>query len=151
MPDVTKCALFIVITAKSSSEHAGFTLIRIAKPNHLDGDLGIALAERWWGKGYGTEITEWLKPYSFKTLGPDINLSTFIPETYRALRSTRRRRYSHTLALAVKVMEDIFQRFWDQGTQTQSHEALWKEGAWVDMIWMGIVAGCSGLLWCSGT
>ncbi|KJA26883.1 hypothetical protein HYPSUDRAFT_63653 [Hypholoma sublateritium FD-334 SS-4] len=64
-----KCALFVVVQDSETCETIGFTLLSISTPRNLDGDLGMALAEKHWGKGYATEILEWLKDYSFKVLG----------------------------------------------------------------------------------
>jgi RimJ/RimL family protein N-acetyltransferase len=64
-----KCALFVVVEDKQTRQRMGFTLINITTPRNLDGEIGMALEERFWGKGYATEIMEWLMGYSFKILG----------------------------------------------------------------------------------
>ena len=64
-----KCALFVVVCDKESSEMMGFTLINITTPRNLDGEVGIALHKSYWSKGYATEVMNWLIGYSFKVLG----------------------------------------------------------------------------------
>ena len=66
---MTKCALFVVVQDSDTCEAMGFTLLSISTSRNLDGDLGMALAEKHWGKVYATEILEWLKDYCSKVLG----------------------------------------------------------------------------------
>jgi RimJ/RimL family protein N-acetyltransferase len=115
---MTKCALFVVVADKESGDTMGFTLINIATPRNLDGDIGMALGEKWWGKGYATEIMNWLMAYSFKALGLR-RLSLFV------FSSNSR---------AITLYENV--GFKHEG---RKREALWKEGRWVDLVWMGLL------------
>jgi len=114
-----KCTLFVVVTDKESGERMGFTLINIPTPRNLDGEIGMALGEKWWGKGYATEIMDWLIGYSFKVLGLR-RLSLFV------FSSNSR---------AIYLYENV--GFKHEG---RKREALWKEGKWVDMVWMGLLS-----------
>lgn len=70
---MTKCTLFVVVVDKESGERMGFTLVNTTAPGmaprDLDGNVGMALDKKWWGKGYGKEIMHWLIGFSFKVLG----------------------------------------------------------------------------------
>ncbi|KAF5323790.1 hypothetical protein D9619_012925 [Psilocybe cf. subviscida] len=117
-----KCALFVVVEEKKGTSGqylVGFALVDIKKPQHLDGHMGMALSEEHWGKGYGTEILEWLKPFSFKTLG---------------LRRLSLHVYSSNKAAIALYKKTGFE------VEGCIREALWKEGEWVDVIWMGILS-----------
>ncbi|KAF8966657.1 acyl-CoA N-acyltransferase [Flammula alnicola] len=116
---MTKCVLFVVVEDKETSETMGFMRVNITTPRDLDGDLGMALAEKWWGKGYGIEIVEWLMGYSFKVLGLR-RLSLFV------FSSNSR---------AISQYEKV--GFRQEG---RKREALWKEGQWVDNVWMGLLS-----------
>ncbi|KAF9475813.1 acyl-CoA N-acyltransferase [Pholiota conissans] len=116
---MTKCALFVVVEDKETHETMGFTLVNVTTPRDLDGEVGMALAEKWWGKGYATEIMEWLLGYSFKILGLR-RLSLFV------FSSNER---------AISLYENI--GFKHEG---RKREALWKEGRWVDLVWMGMLS-----------
>lgn len=47
----------------------GFTLIQQHNALDRNGDLGIGLSQKWWGKGYGTEVMRWVTAYAFSGLG----------------------------------------------------------------------------------
>jgi RimJ/RimL family protein N-acetyltransferase len=66
---MAKCALFLVVEDMETHERMGFALVDVAAPRHLDGEVGMALAQEWWGQGFATEIMEWLIGYSFRGLG----------------------------------------------------------------------------------
>ncbi|KJA20509.1 hypothetical protein HYPSUDRAFT_203659 [Hypholoma sublateritium FD-334 SS-4] len=112
-------ALFVVAESKDTGALLGMAEISINTPQNLNGQLGIALAKDWWGKGFGTEIMEWLIAYSFKSLGlRRLTLGVFASNPG-----------------AVALYEHV--GFKHEGRQ---REALWKEGKWVDMIWMGLLS-----------
>lgn len=65
---MTKCLLFVVVVDKASGEKMGFTLLQHRNPLDRNAEIGIAIGQKWWGKGYGTEIMSWLIPYAFRGL-----------------------------------------------------------------------------------
>ena len=66
---LNRIPVFVVAESKETGAAVGFANITIPAPQNLDGTFGIAVAQSWQGQGYGTEIMEWLVPYSFKVLG----------------------------------------------------------------------------------
>ncbi len=66
---LNRIPVFVVAESKETGAAVGFANITIPAPQNLDGTFGIAVAESWQGQGYGTEIMEWLVPYSFRVLG----------------------------------------------------------------------------------
>lgn len=66
---MARCFLFVVVETKDTKEFIGFTLLNQRNgPLSRDAEIGIGLGEKWWGKGYGTEIMAWLVQYAFKGL-----------------------------------------------------------------------------------
>lgn len=65
---MTHCLLFVVVENKETGEPMGFTLL--AQRNALDrnAEIGVALSQKWWGQGFGTEVMNWLIQYSFSGL-----------------------------------------------------------------------------------
>ncbi|KAF8185200.1 acyl-CoA N-acyltransferase [Pholiota molesta] len=108
-----KCALFLVVEDMETHERMGFALVDVAAPRHLDGEVGMALAQEWWGQGFATEIMEWLIGYSFRGLGcvacPSSPFLQYACDCF--IRESGRKR-----------------------------EAEWKEGKWVDHVWMGLLS-----------
>ncbi|KAF9475815.1 acyl-CoA N-acyltransferase [Pholiota conissans] len=116
---VIKSALCVVVEEKGSYDRIGLALVDIPTPRNLDGEVGIALKKQAWGKGYASEVMEWLVGYSFKGLGLR-RLSLF------AFSSNTR---------AIALYEKI--GFKHEG---RKREAIWKEGEWVDYVWMGLLS-----------
>ncbi|KJA20508.1 hypothetical protein HYPSUDRAFT_142022 [Hypholoma sublateritium FD-334 SS-4] len=115
-----KILLFMVAESKETGALVGFADINnVSPPQNLDGTIGIAIAKAWWGKGYGTEIMRWLVSYSFKTLGfRRLSLQVFASNPG-----------------AVALYEYV--GFKHEGRE---REAIWREGEWVDLIRMGLLA-----------
>ncbi|KAI0310934.1 acyl-CoA N-acyltransferase [Amylostereum chailletii] len=115
---MVRCGLFVVIVDKESGQTMGFTLLQLHAAKDADADLGIGLSEKWWGKGYGTEVMEWLIQYAFDGMALR-RLSLYV------LQSNPR---------AVALYEKL--GFKHEGRQ---RESVWKEGRYVDKIWMGLL------------
>lgn len=58
--------LSLVIETKDTSEFAGFLSVGIRNPKNRDAEFGIMFFPQFWGKGYGTEATQWAIDYSFQ-------------------------------------------------------------------------------------
>ncbi|EIM80871.1 acyl-CoA N-acyltransferase [Stereum hirsutum FP-91666 SS1] len=116
---MTKCLLFVVVVDKGSGENMGFTLLQHRNPLDRNAEIGIAIGQKWWGKGYGTEIMSWLIPYAFRGLSQH-RLSLHV------WRSNSR---------ALKMYEKL--GFKQEGC---IRGAVWKDGKWVDTLWFGLLA-----------
>ncbi|KJA20517.1 hypothetical protein HYPSUDRAFT_43000 [Hypholoma sublateritium FD-334 SS-4] len=116
---LTRIPVFVVAECKATGAPLGFANVSVSAPQNGDGTLGITIAKDWWGKGYGTEIMQWLIAYAFKVLG---------------LRRLTLQVFSSNPG-AVALYEHV--GFKHEGRQ---REAIWKEGKWVDVLWMGILA-----------
>ena len=64
-----RSTVFVVAESKETGAPLGYVNVHIEQPQNLEGYISIAIAKDWWGKGYGTEIMEWLIGYSFTSLG----------------------------------------------------------------------------------
>ncbi|KJA18475.1 hypothetical protein HYPSUDRAFT_89962 [Hypholoma sublateritium FD-334 SS-4] len=114
-----RTVLFVVAESKKTGVQLGFVNVHIEPPQNLDGSISIALAKDWWGKGYGTEIMEWLIAYSFTSLGlRRLSLKVFASNPG-----------------AIALYEHV--GFKHEGRQ---REAVWKEGKWVDFLMMGMLS-----------
>lgn len=60
--------LFLVVENKETGEPMGFTLLAQRNPLDRNAEIGVAISQRWWGKGFGTEIMKWLIQYAFSGL-----------------------------------------------------------------------------------
>ncbi|KIY65168.1 acyl-CoA N-acyltransferase [Cylindrobasidium torrendii FP15055 ss-10] len=85
---------------------------------HRDASMGILIGEAFTGKGYGTEVMEWLVPYAFDHLGLHrVSLEVFG-------NNPRARRVYEKAGFVL------------EGTK---RKALWAEGKWNDIHLMGIM------------
>jgi RimJ/RimL family protein N-acetyltransferase len=48
---------------------AGRLALYKSNDKNRDLSMGIALVEKWWGQGFGTEIVQWVVMYGFEQLG----------------------------------------------------------------------------------
>jgi RimJ/RimL family protein N-acetyltransferase len=62
------CLLFTIIEDKESNEFVGFTSLNMPIAKNRDADFTIGITQSQWGKGYGTEATQWVVDYGFKAL-----------------------------------------------------------------------------------
>ncbi|KAF9050901.1 acyl-CoA N-acyltransferase, partial [Rhodocollybia butyracea] len=47
----------------------GTTSITMTHPKNRDGIFTIMLSPKFWGRGYGEEVTRWVVDYAFRSLG----------------------------------------------------------------------------------
>ncbi|KAF9062318.1 acyl-CoA N-acyltransferase [Rhodocollybia butyracea] len=99
-------------------EFVGTTSITITRPLKRDGIFIIMLSPKFWGRGYGEEVTRWVVDYTFRSLG------------------------LHRLSLGVfdgneraKKMYRIV-GFVEEGRKRKVH---WVDGHWEDIVSMGIL------------
>ncbi|KAF8962971.1 acyl-CoA N-acyltransferase [Flammula alnicola] len=108
---------------KSSSpepEFVGFAVLWVAggERGHRHSSYSISLAKKFWNKGYGTRITQFMVDYAFN----DLNM--------------------HRISLSVKEGNDgalaVYKKcgFIFEGKQ---RKANWQNGGWRDVIYMGIL------------
>jgi len=106
-------------SAATTHERAvGILVLTVARANNRDAELGIALLPEWHNLGFGTEMLEWLIPYAFEQLA-----------LHRVSLSTR-----GSNAPAIKLYGKV--GFREEGRR---RSAIWEDGAWVDLVEMGIV------------
>lgn len=113
----------------------GHVALNTGKPRHLD--LGIALMPRWWGKGFGTEATEWLVKYVFEQLGVHRVFLGVFTNNPRAV-SLYRKMYVGSSSC---VSSETDGKMRDSGfvEEGRDRQAIWQDGAWVDQIHMSIL------------
>lgn len=58
--------LFVIVEEKESGELVGMAMLKIEIPKDADGEVGICLAKKWWGRGYGREVMQWVVGYGFR-------------------------------------------------------------------------------------
>ncbi|KZO94633.1 acyl-CoA N-acyltransferase [Calocera viscosa TUFC12733] len=97
---------------------AGFAVLSLSMPKNRDAEFGISIAPPWWGKGFGTEITEWIVRHGFEQL----NLHR-ISLGYTAVNAAAGRVYEKC-GFVVEVVE---------------RKSFWLDGEWVDGVSMGIL------------
>ena len=61
--------LFFMLILRETSEFVGQCSIMVQEPKNRDGFFGIALHPKFWGAGYGTEVSRFVIGYAFKALG----------------------------------------------------------------------------------
>ncbi|KAI0685163.1 acyl-CoA N-acyltransferase [Cytidiella melzeri] len=116
---MTHCLLFVVVENQETKEPMGFTLLSQRNPLDRNAEIGIALSEKWWGQGFGTEVMDWLVQYTFSGLA------------------------LHRLSLCVWSSNERAVAMYEHlGFQHEGRirEAVWKEGKFVDKIWLGLLA-----------
>ncbi len=64
-----RSTVFVIAESKETGTQLGYVKFHIEQLQNLEGYISIAIAKDWWGKGYGTEIMEWLIGYCFTSLG----------------------------------------------------------------------------------
>lgn len=133
-----RTVLFVVAESKETGIQIGFANVHIDPPQNLDGSISIALAKDWWGKGYGTEIMEWMIAYSFASLGlRRLSLKVFASNP-GAIALYEHVYVPHCLAYTgLPFLTYSGSGFKHEGRQ---REAVWKEGKWVDFLMMGILS-----------
>jgi RimJ/RimL family protein N-acetyltransferase len=78
--------LILVVEDKERREFLGHISLNF-KPSHVhDAALGIALMERYRGRGFGTELMHWLITYGFRELGLHRISLTVLEDNKPALR-----------------------------------------------------------------
>lgn len=58
--------LFVIVEDKEGDGLVGMAMLKIDIPKDADGEVGICLGKKWWGRGFGTEVMEWIVGYGFK-------------------------------------------------------------------------------------
>lgn len=58
--------LFVIVEDRERGELVGMAMLKIDVPKDADGEVGICLGKKWWGRGFGTEVMEWLVGYGFR-------------------------------------------------------------------------------------
>ncbi|KAI0693069.1 acyl-CoA N-acyltransferase [Cytidiella melzeri] len=116
---MTHCLLFVVVENRETQEAMGFTLLAQRNPLDRNAEIGVALSQKWWGQGFGTEVMDWLIQYAFSGLALH-RLSLYVWSSNER---------------AVTMYEHL--GFQNEG---RIREAVWKEGKFVDKIWMGLLA-----------
>lgn len=107
-----------IVVLKDTDEFVGYLTLRDEQPKNRDGDLGIMLVRKHWGKGYGTEVMQFVVDYAFRPL----NL--------------------HRVSLGVFAVNErgmnLYKKvgFVEEGRIRKSQ---WIDGAWHDCILMGIL------------
>jgi len=61
-----KNLMFVIVRYKPTWEFVGQTAIWMQNEKNRDARLGIAIGSAWWGKGFGTEIVQWVVAHSFR-------------------------------------------------------------------------------------
>lgn len=59
---------YLIITSKETGEFMGWTNIGMPDPNNRDGILTIGLLQKFWDRGYGSEVVNWIVDYGFRRL-----------------------------------------------------------------------------------
>ena len=62
------CIISCIVTLTSTGELMGFAKLTPTTVKNRDAIYGIGLKEEYWGKGYGTEITQFMVDYAFRSL-----------------------------------------------------------------------------------
>ncbi|KAJ3754414.1 acyl-CoA N-acyltransferase [Lentinula raphanica] len=100
-------------------EHfVGTTSITMGNPKNRDGIFGIMIEPKFWGLGYGEEVTRFVVDYCFHSLGLHrVSLLVFSGN-------------ERAISLYKKV------GFLEEG---RKRKVNWIDGQWEDMIYMGIL------------
>ncbi|KAK0202217.1 acyl-CoA N-acyltransferase [Desarmillaria ectypa] len=108
--DSEKNVLWLMVEAHDSGEFVGQTSLTVGNHKNRDGTFGVMLLPKFWGQGYGTEITRFVVDYS-------VSLSVF--ERNRS---------------AV----DLYKRmgFLEEG---RKRKVNWVHGGWEDIFLMAIL------------
>ena len=61
-------ALFVAVADKESKEFVGWIGLKWMSQRARDAELGMIVKPGEWGKGYGTEMCEWVIQHAFKYL-----------------------------------------------------------------------------------
>ncbi|KAJ3918241.1 acyl-CoA N-acyltransferase [Lentinula edodes] len=99
-------------------QFVGTTSITMSHPKNRDGIFAIMLEPKFWGRGYGEEVTRFVVDYCFHTLGLHrVSLMVF--------NGNKR---------AVNLYKKV--GFVEEG---RKRKVNWIDGHWEDMIYMGIL------------
>lgn len=107
-----------VIVLKGTEEFVGYVTLRDEQAKNRDGDIAIMIVQKYWSKGYGTEVMKFVVDYAFRSLG------------------------LHRVSLGVFAINDrginLYKKlgFVEEGRIRKSQ---WIDGAWHDVILMGIL------------
>ncbi|KAK0457459.1 acyl-CoA N-acyltransferase [Desarmillaria tabescens] len=116
--DSEKNVLWLMVEARDSGEFVGQTSLTVGNPKNRDGTFGIMFLPKFWGQGYGTEVTRFVVDYSFRELGLHrVSLSVF-----------ERNRNAIDLYKRVGFLEEGRKR-----------KVNWVQGGWEDIFLMAIL------------
>ncbi|EIN06923.1 acyl-CoA N-acyltransferase [Punctularia strigosozonata HHB-11173 SS5] len=113
LPDHT-----LITVMRGDALFVGMMTLSIRIPKNRDAQFGIALVDKWRGKGYGTEMTEWIVGYAFEQLAVH-RISLGVLEWNAA---------------AISVYKKV--GFVEEGRKRKCN---WQDGKWQDMVFMGIL------------
>ncbi|KAF7979651.1 hypothetical protein HWV62_41625 [Athelia sp. TMB] len=112
------CIISCTVTLTSTGELMGFAKLSPTTAKNRNAIYGVGLKQEYWGKGYGTEITEFMVDYAFRMLNLHrVTLWVF----------------EHN-ASAIAIYKKI--GFVLEGTTRKSN---WIDGKWEDVYSMGIL------------
>lgn len=114
--DSEKNTLWLIVKARDSGEFVGQTTLTVGNHKNRDGTFGVMLLPKFWGQGYGTEVTKFVVDYSFRELALHrVSLSVF--ERNKSAKLIRR-------------------GFLEEG---RKRKANWVHGGWEDIFLMAIL------------
>jgi RimJ/RimL family protein N-acetyltransferase len=68
-----EAVMYLILETKGDEcigpEFVGTTSITMTHPKNRDGIFTIMLSPKFWGQGYGEEVTRWVVDYGFRSLG----------------------------------------------------------------------------------
>ncbi|KAG2096520.1 acyl-CoA N-acyltransferase [Suillus discolor] len=111
-------ALWFSLVHKKNYEYVGFCCINLLEAKNRDARLGVTIASRFWGKGYGTEATRFTVNHAFKQFGLQ-RISLDVTEGNARAR-----------AVYTKL------GFKEEGRKRRGN---WIDGHWEDIIAMGVL------------
>ncbi|TFY76015.1 hypothetical protein EWM64_g7997 [Hericium alpestre] len=115
---INKWTFYAVVEEKATGAFVGNAALRAQNKRDRDALLGIALVPEKWGKGYGTEVVNFLAEYAFDGLGMHrVSLEVFA---------------NNERAIALYKQAGFVQ----EGVK---RKAAWIQGKWVDNVLMGIL------------
>jgi ribosomal-protein-alanine N-acetyltransferase len=82
--DTTSDKKVWAIELKAENEFVG--LCAFVKNNNKEDEIGYRLREKYWGVGYGTEITKGLIDFGFKHLNTDLITADVYVDNFRSVR-----------------------------------------------------------------
>ncbi|KAJ3788220.1 acyl-CoA N-acyltransferase [Lentinula aff. detonsa] len=105
-------------TRTEGGQFVGTTSITMGHPKNRDGIFGIKIEPKFWGLGYGEEVTRFVVDYCFHSLGLHrVSLLVFSGNDR-----------------AVNLYKKV--GFVEEG---RKRKVNWIDGQWEDMIYMGIL------------